>query len=136
MGKNYSEEKVQRVKSDYRRFTREGALTSKRKKEDCSTRVYVDYRMLNRVTMTDSYTLLWIHDTSDRLERSRMFFTLAQRNVYWQVELVKEDKEITAFKSLQSKTKKSGRVEIDQLQMTDKMSEVSWHSVHITDDLP
>ena len=67
------------------------------KKKDSTWRFCVDYRKVNEVTVKDSYPLPRIDDSSDTLSGSKWFSTLDLQSGYWQVEMVEEDKEKTAF---------------------------------------
>ncbi|GBN08843.1 Transposon Ty3-I Gag-Pol polyprotein [Araneus ventricosus] len=71
------------------------------KKKDVSTRFCVDYRKLNEITIKDSYPLLRIDDTLDALNGSQWFSTSDLKSGYWQVEIQPEDKEKTAFTTVQ-----------------------------------
>ena len=68
------------------------------KKENGSTRFFVDYRKLNAVTLRDAYPLPHIDDALDTLSGSYWFSTLDTRVVsgYWQVTMYPADQK-TAF---------------------------------------
>lgn len=69
------------------------------KQRDGTTRVYVDYRRLNSVTVQDAYPLPRIDDSLDRLSGNTWFSTLALCSGYWQVEVEPGDRSKTAFAS-------------------------------------
>ncbi|GFV67985.1 hypothetical protein TNCV_1872671 [Trichonephila clavipes] len=71
------------------------------RKKDGFTRFCVDYRKLNDVTKKDSYPLPRIDDTLDTLSGHKWFSTLDLKSGYWQVEIHPEDREKTAFTSVQ-----------------------------------
>ena len=64
------------------------------KKKDGTTRICIDYRRLNQVTMVDAYPLPHIEDT---LGGTRFFCSLDLASRYWQVEMDAADREKTAF---------------------------------------
>ena len=66
-------------------------------KQDGSQHFCVDYRKLNNVTKKDTYPIPCIDDTLDTLAGSCWFSTLDLISGYWQVELVEQDREKTAF---------------------------------------
>lgn len=60
-------------------------------------RFCIDYHRLNSITIKDCHPLPKIDDTLDALAGSLWFSTLNFSNGYWQVEVVEEDWEKTAF---------------------------------------
>ncbi|GBM06371.1 Retrovirus-related Pol polyprotein from transposon 297 [Araneus ventricosus] len=71
------------------------------RKKDGSTRLCVDNRKLNEITIKDSYPLPRIDDTLDALNRNQWFSTLDLKSGYWQVEIQPENREKTAFTTAQ-----------------------------------
>ena len=67
------------------------------RKKDRSIRVCTDFRLLNKVTIKDSYPLPRIDDSLDALSGSVWFSTLDLMSGYWQVEVDPKDREKTAF---------------------------------------
>ncbi|KAL7824866.1 hypothetical protein SRHO_G00343640, partial [Serrasalmus rhombeus] len=67
------------------------------KKKDGSWRFCVYYCRLNAVTRTDSYPVLRVDDTLERLAGSDWFSSLDLRSGYWQVPLADTAKEKTDF---------------------------------------
>ena len=67
------------------------------RKKDGSIRVCTDFRLLNKVTIKDSYPLPRINDLLDALSGSVWFSTLDLMSGYWQVEVDPKDREKTAF---------------------------------------
>jgi hypothetical protein len=63
----------------------------------------VDYRKLNDVTRKDCFPLPRIDDTLDTLAGAKWFSTLDLKRGYWQVDLLLDDKENTAFPLLGSR---------------------------------
>ena len=59
-------------------------------KKDAGTRLCVDYRHLNDVTVKDAYPLPRIDDTLDMLAGKQWFSTLDLASGYWQVSLSRE----------------------------------------------
>ena len=70
-------------------------------KKDGSWRFCIDYRKLNSATHRDAYPLPRIDATLDSLRGCRYFTTLDLAAGYWQVGLEEDDKEKTAFSTLQ-----------------------------------
>ena len=68
-------------------------------KKDGSTRLCIDYRALNNVTIKDSYPLPRIDDSLDALRGSKWFSVLDLSSGYFQVQMEETDKEKTAFTS-------------------------------------
>ena len=66
-------------------------------KKDGSTRFYVDYRRLNRLTKLDVFPLPRVDKSLDLLSKSRFFSTLDLSFGYWQVKMAPESIEKTAF---------------------------------------
>ena len=67
------------------------------RKQDGTLRCCVEYRLLNAVTVKDSYPLPRIDDTFDALAGSTWFSTLDLKSGYHQVALAEEDRPKTAF---------------------------------------
>src|SRR5690606_18437636 len=59
----------------------------------------VDFRKLNAVTKKDSYALPRIDDILDSLGGKRFFSTLDLASGYWQIPILEEHKEKTAFRT-------------------------------------
>ncbi|KAG1940743.1 interleukin-1 receptor accessory protein-like 1-A [Pimephales promelas] len=57
----------------------------------------VDYRTLNRRTITDQYTVPRIDDALDCLSGSKWFSVLDRRSGYYQIPMAEKDQEKTAF---------------------------------------
>ena len=68
-------------------------------KKDGSLRFCVDYRKLNSVTRKDVYPLPRVDDILDSIGKTpaRYFSKLDLRSGYWQVKMVPNDQEKTAF---------------------------------------
>lgn len=69
--------------------------------------VCVDYRMLNRRTIHDHYTVLLIDDAIDCLAWSKWFLVTDLRSGYYQIPTAEEDKEKTTFTRSEGKPQKS-----------------------------
>ena len=66
-------------------------------KKDGSKRFCADYRMLNDLTVKDSYPIPRIEESLDSLAGAKWFSTLDLASGYWQVELDEAAKEKSAF---------------------------------------
>lgn len=67
------------------------------KKRDGSPRFCIDYRSLNSITQKDVYPLPRIDDVIERLNGSHIFSKLDLRSGYFQVPLISEERNKTAF---------------------------------------
>ena len=67
------------------------------KKEDGTTRLCVNYRKLNAVTLIDSYPLPKIDDVLDALSGAKYFTTLDLQSGYHQVAMDTKSIDKTAF---------------------------------------
>ena len=68
-------------------------------KKDGGTRLCVDYRQLNTVTLKDAYPLPHIADTLEALSGEKYFSTMDLSSGYWQVGVHQDDQHKTAFTS-------------------------------------
>jgi len=70
------------------------------KKKDGSSRLCVDYKQLNKMTIKNKYPLSRIDDLMDQLHESSVFSKIDLRSDYHQI-LVKDDDDVqkTAFRS-------------------------------------
>ena len=66
-------------------------------KKDGSTRICVDYRKLNALTISDAYPLPRMDDLLHNARQARVLTTLDLRAGYWQVGIRQEDRCKTAF---------------------------------------
>ena len=64
---------------------------------DGSTRFCIDYRRLNAVTLPDSHPLPRIDDTLSALDGAKWFSTLDLRSGYHQLEILPQDRPLTAL---------------------------------------
>jgi len=69
------------------------------KKKDGTFRFCVDYRKLNEHSKKDKYPLPRIEDLLDKLGSAKIFSSLDLHSGYWQIEILEEDKNKTAFSS-------------------------------------
>ena len=69
------------------------------KKKDGSTRLYIDYRELNKVTVRNKYPLPRIDDLFDQLQGACVFSKIDLRSGYHQLRVRSEDVPKTAFRT-------------------------------------
>jgi len=62
------------------------------KKKDSSSRLYIDYRKLNRLIIKDKYPLPIIEDQIDRLAEVRIFSTIDLKNGFFYVDIKKQSR--------------------------------------------
>jgi len=67
------------------------------KKKDGGSRLCVDYRQLNKLTIKNKYPLPRIDDLMDQLNGASMFSKIDLRSSYHQILVKAEDVEKTAF---------------------------------------
>lgn len=67
------------------------------RKKDGSSRMVVDYRLLNKKTVRDCYPLPRIHDLLDKLVGASVFTKIDLKSGYWQVRMKEEDEHKTSF---------------------------------------
>ena len=69
------------------------------KKKDGTLRFCVDFRKLNEITKKDSYTLPRIDEILDSLGGMKYFSTLDLASGYWQIPILEQHREKTAFRT-------------------------------------
>lgn len=67
------------------------------KKERCSTRLCVDFRLLNRKIIKDRYPLPLIEDQLDSLQGARLYSTLDLKNGFFHIKVDEQSRKYTAF---------------------------------------
>lgn len=67
------------------------------KKKNGSTRMVVDYRKLNSITVKDRFPLPLIEDQLERINGSKVFTTLDLKSGYHQISMAPESRKYTAF---------------------------------------
>ena len=76
-----------------------GALVLLVKKKDDSSRLYVDYMQLNKLTIKNKYPLPSIDDLMDQLHSTSVFSKIDLRSGYHQIRVKSDDVQKTAFRS-------------------------------------
>ena len=71
------------------------------KRKDGTTRLCVDYRKLNEVTIRDDYPLPRVDSFLDSLSGAKWFSSLDLNSGFWQIAMADQDKEKTAFSTSQ-----------------------------------
>ncbi|GBM59468.1 Transposon Ty3-I Gag-Pol polyprotein [Araneus ventricosus] len=67
------------------------------KKKDGSSRLCIDYRRLNKITVRDHFPLTVIDDLLDRLQSANVFTTLDLKNAFYDVDIDPSSKKYTSF---------------------------------------
>ena len=67
------------------------------RKKSGELRVYIDFRLLNKVTKKDAHALPRIEETLDSLNGAKIFTCLYLKSGYFQIEVEDNHKERTAF---------------------------------------
>ena len=69
------------------------------KKKDGKSRLYVDYRQSNKVTVKNRYPIPWIDDLMDQLWGAAIFSKIDMKSGYHQIRVKKTDIPKTAFRT-------------------------------------
>ena len=69
------------------------------KKKNGNSRLCIDYRKLNEITITDSFPMPRVDDIFDSMKGAKWFSSLDLASGYWQMEMKEEDKDKTAFRT-------------------------------------
>jgi hypothetical protein len=69
------------------------------KKKDRTLRLCIDFKQLNKVTIKNKYSLLWIDDLFDQLKDARIFSKMYLRSKYHQVRIKDEDINKNSFRT-------------------------------------
>ena len=69
------------------------------KKKDGTTRMCIDYRQLNMVTVKNKYSLPCIDDLFDQLQRASLFSKIDLRSGYHQLKIRASDIPKTVFRT-------------------------------------
>ena len=98
---------VPRTKTLHRRSAKWGFIKNSRspyssscatvRKKDGSMRLCIDYRELNKKTVTDRHPISRIQDTLNSLAGQKWFSTIDQRKAYHQVFMHPDSRHLTAF---------------------------------------
>ena len=67
------------------------------KKKDGSNRICIDYRILNKLKVADPEPMITAEDLFQRLGKSKYYTKIDHSKGYWQIPVVEEDVEKTAF---------------------------------------
>ncbi|GBM72285.1 Transposon Ty3-G Gag-Pol polyprotein [Araneus ventricosus] len=67
------------------------------KKKDGSSRLCIDYRRLNKITVREHFPLPLIDDLLDRLQSANIFSTLDLKNAFFHVDIDPSSKKYTSF---------------------------------------
>jgi len=68
-------------------------------KKDGTWRLYIDYRVLNKITVHNRYLIPWIDDLLDQLKREKYFSKIDWKSGYHQVPIEPSDVWKTTFKA-------------------------------------
>ena len=104
-----SESELVELKSQLAELTKSGFIQPSKspfgapilfvKKKDGTTRMCVDYRALNDITIKNSYALPRVDELFDRLQGAKYFSKIDLRSGYHQIRIVPDDIPKTAFRT-------------------------------------